>query len=83
MSWATERRVGKVIENPDSPINPKRQVFDTCIVPGMAYYGMETMTVTIRSINKRRTTQTAIERIMLGKSLKDHIRNTDKKKEPN
>ncbi|CAH1224416.1 unnamed protein product [Diabrotica balteata] len=40
-------------------------------------YGMETMTLTELSANRLRTTQRAIERAMLGVSLREHIRNED------
>lgn len=53
--------------------------FGTCILPVMTY-GMETLTPTIKPINKLRKTQRSIERIMLGISLKDHIGNTEIRK---
>lgn len=39
-------------------------------------YGMETTTLTIKSANKLRRTQRAIERMMFGLNLRDHIENT-------
>lgn len=38
---------------------------------------MQTMTLTIKSIDKPRTARRIKERIMFGISLKDHIRSTD------
>jgi len=38
-------------------------------------YGMEATTLTVKLANKLRTTQRAIERMMLGISLRDHITN--------
>lgn len=74
MTWAATGKLGMILKNHNIPINLKRKVFNACILPVMTY-GMETMTLTIKSANKLRTTQRAIERLMLGISLRDHNRN--------
>jgi len=43
-------------------------------------YGIETMTLTVKSANRLRTTQRAIERTMLGISLRNHIQNEEIRK---
>ena len=52
----------------------KRKVFDACILPVFTY-GAETMTLTKASVNKLSVTQRAMERAMLGISLRDRVRN--------
>ena len=48
----------------------KRKVFDSCVLPVLTY-GAETLTLTKASENKLRVTQRAMERSMLGISLRD------------
>ena len=47
-----------------------------CVLPVMTY-GLETMALTVKSADRLRTTQRAIERAMLGVSLKDRIKNEE------
>lgn len=65
LTWAAVGRLGTKLRNPTLPVNLKRKVFNTCILPVLTY-GMETMTLTDKSANRLRTTQRAIERNMLG-----------------
>lgn len=65
MIWATFGKLSFIFKNPRVPINLKRKVHNMCIIPVMSY-GLETMTLTIKSANKLRTTQRAIEGAMLG-----------------
>ncbi|XP_050310861.1 uncharacterized protein LOC126746595 [Anthonomus grandis grandis] len=74
LTWAATGKLSHVLRNETIPINLKRKVFNACLLPVMTY-GMETMTLTVKSANKLRTTQRAIERMMLGISLRDHITN--------
>ncbi|XP_050306283.1 uncharacterized protein LOC126743296 [Anthonomus grandis grandis] len=67
LTWAATGKLSHVLRNETIPINLKRKVFNACLLPVMIY-GMETMTL-------QRTTQRAIERMMLGLSLRDHITN--------
>lgn len=52
----------------------KRKVFDSCVLPVLTY-GAETLTLTKASENKLRVTQRAMERSMLGISLRDKMTN--------
>src|ERR1700744_4222155 len=52
----------------------KRKVFDSCVLPVLTY-GAETLTLTKVSENKLRVTQRAMERSMLGISLRDKMTN--------
>ena len=52
----------------------KRKVFDTCVLPVLTY-GAETLTLTKASENKLRVAQRAMERSMLGKTLRDRMTN--------
>lgn len=60
-------------------VNLKKKLFNICILPVMNY-GMETMTLTVRSPKKLGTTLRANERIMLGETQWDNIRNEDIRK---
>lgn len=76
MTWVATGKLSNILKNPNIPINLKRKVFNTCILPVMSY-SMETTCLTVKSANKLRVTQRAIERIMLGISLRDHIENQE------
>lgn len=69
-------RFAYILKNNSIPINLKRKVYDTCILP-VSTYGLETMSLTKKSAKKLETTQRAMERNMLGVSLRDKIRNTE------
>lgn len=64
------------------PINLKRKVFNTCVLP-VATYGQETATLTKGSGNRMRTCQKAIEWEILGTSLNDNVRNEEIRKKTN
>ncbi|KAJ8736779.1 hypothetical protein PYW07_000050 [Mythimna separata] len=53
--------------------------YDQFILPVMTY-GSETWSLTIGLIRRLKVTQRAMERAMLGVSLRDHIRNEDIRK---
>ncbi|KAI8440552.1 hypothetical protein MSG28_001794 [Choristoneura fumiferana] len=52
----------------------KTKVFNQCVLPVMTY-GAETWTLTLGLVHKFKVAQRAMERAMLGVSLKDRIRN--------
>lgn len=52
----------------------KRKVFDTCVLPVLTY-GAETLTLTKASENKLRVAQRAMERSMIGITLRDRMTN--------
>ncbi|KAI8426600.1 hypothetical protein MSG28_005383 [Choristoneura fumiferana] len=54
----------------------KSKVFDQCVLPVMTY-GSETWALTMGLMRKLKVTQRAMERAMLGVSLRDRIRNDD------
>lgn len=76
LMWAAFGNLAHKLKNTNIPINLKRKVFDSCILP-VATYGMETATLTVKSSNKLRVAQRAMERAMLNISLRDKIRNKE------
>lgn len=74
--WAAYRELSFILKNAEVFINLKRKVYDICILPVMSY-SLETMILTIKSTNKLKITQKAIERAMLGISLRDRIHNEE------
>ena len=63
-----------ILKDGTIPINLRRKVYESCILP-VATYGLKTMTLTEKSVNSLRTTQRAMERAMLGISLRERIQN--------
>ncbi|WP_440994831.1 hypothetical protein [Cysteiniphilum litorale] len=57
------------------PMCLKRKIYNSCIIPAMTY-GCETWKLTKRSENQLRITQRAMERAMLGITLRDRKRST-------
>ncbi|KAI8439095.1 hypothetical protein MSG28_012958 [Choristoneura fumiferana] len=60
----------------DVKIVPETRVFDQCVLPVMTY-GAETWSLTVGLLERLKVTQRAMERAMLGVSLRDRIRNTE------
>ena len=54
----------------------KKRLFDMCILPVLTY-GSQTWSLTRSQENKLRTTQRAMERRMIGVTLKDKVRNEE------
>lgn len=76
LTWAAFGKMGYILKNSKIPINLKRKVYDTCVLP-IATYGLETMAITKNTANRLRVTQRAMERAMLGICLRDKIRNEE------
>lgn len=76
LTWAAFGKMKHILRNGTIPINLKRKVFDTCIMP-VATYGLETMAMTKKTANRLRIMQRAMERAMLGISLRDRKRNEE------
>ena len=57
------------------PMCLKRKIYNSCIIPAMTY-GCETWKLTKRSENQLRITQRAMERAMLGITLRNRKRST-------
>lgn len=75
LAWAAYGNL-KYVFKAELPNCLKRKVFDQCVLPVLTY-GAETLTLTKRTIKKIRVTQLAMERSMLGISLRDHIPNNE------
>lgn len=73
LTWAAYGKLRHVFKS-EIPICLKRKVFDQCILPVLSY-GSETSTLTRKSINKVRVAQRAMERSILGISLRDRVPN--------
>ena len=76
LAWAAFGKLTYILKNPEVPINLKRKVYNSCILP-VATYGLETMALTVKSASRLRVTQRAMERAMLNISLRDKIRNVE------
>lgn len=75
LTWAAFGKLGYILRS-NVPMCLKRKVYNQCILP-VQTYGAETLTLTKRSANRLRTTQRAMERAMLGVSLRDHLTNEE------
>ncbi|CAH2268473.1 jg16903 [Pararge aegeria aegeria] len=73
LGWGAFGKLRRVFSSP-IPQCLKTKVFDQCVLPVMTY-GAETWTLTARLIHKLQVAQRAMERAMLGISLRDKIRN--------
>lgn len=75
-AWAAFGKLKHILKNNDIPINLKRKVYETCILP-VQTYGLETMTITQKSAKLLRVAQRAMERAMLGISLRNRVKNEE------
>jgi len=57
--WVELRKFCDILKNRTIPVNLKRKVYESCIVP-VATYGFETMILTERRVSRLRTTKRAI-----------------------
>jgi len=73
LTWAAFGKL-KFIFRSNMDIRLKTKVYEQCVLPVMTY-GSETLTLTKASTNKLRVSQRAMERAMLGISLRDKKRN--------
>jgi hypothetical protein len=73
LGWAAFGKLRRVFSS-SIPQSLKTKVFNQCVLPVMAY-GAETWTLMARLLHKFKVTQQAMERAMLGVSLRDQIRN--------
>lgn len=65
LTWAAFGKLGFILRDRTMPINLKRKVFESCVLP-VTTYGLETTELTQNSANRLRVCQRAIERAMLG-----------------
>ncbi|CAH2085381.1 unnamed protein product [Euphydryas editha] len=75
LGWAAFGRLRHVLTS-DIPQCLKSKVFEQCVLPVMTY-GAETWSFTVGLIHKLRVAQRAMERAMLGISLRDKVRNDE------
>lgn len=73
MAWAAFGKLKYVLKS-NIPMCLKRKVYNQCILPVLTY-GAETLTFTKKTIHKIGVAQRAMERSMLGISLKDRVPN--------
>jgi len=73
MGWAAYSNQKHIFKS-DMPQHLKQKVFDQCILPTLTY-GCETWTLTDAIVKKLKVTQRAMERSMLGISLRHRRRN--------
>ena len=73
LAWAAYGKLKHIFRS-DIPLCLKRRVFDQCILPVMTY-GSETSTLTKKSVNKVRVTQRAMERSLLGITIRNRVPN--------
>lgn len=76
LSWAAFGKLGFILRSRDTPINLKRKVFESCVLPVLTY-GLETIPLTCKAVNKLQVTQRAMERAMLGISLRNKVPNEE------
>lgn len=74
LAWAAYGKLSFILRNKDIPIHLKTKVFDSCVLPVITY-GAQNWVMTKSNMNILRTTQRAMERSMLGISLKDRRTN--------
>ncbi|KAI8420615.1 hypothetical protein MSG28_007859 [Choristoneura fumiferana] len=75
LGWAAFGKLRDVFSS-NIPQCLKTRVFDQCVLPVMTY-GAETWSLTVGLLERLKVTQRAMERAMLGVSLRDRIRNTE------
>lgn len=75
LGWAAFGKLQHIMKGKIS-LNLKREAFVKCIMPVLTY-GAETLTLTKVSASKLQKTQRAMERAMLGVSLRDKIPNVE------
>lgn len=75
LGWAAFGKLRNIFSS-HIPQCLKTKVFDQCVLPVMTY-GTETWSLTMGLIRRLKVTQRAMERAMLGVSLRDRIRNEE------
>lgn len=73
LTWAAFGKLRDVFKS-EMPICLKRKVYNQCVLPVLTY-GAETLTLTKKTAEQIRVAQRAMERSMLGISLRDRVPN--------
>lgn len=76
LAWVAFGKLSYIFKDNRIPIYLKRKAYDSCILPVITY-GLESMSLTRRTAEQLRVTQRAMERIMLGVTLRDKIHNSE------
>lgn len=74
LTWTAFGKLSNTLKS-NIPTCLKKKVFNQCVLPVLTY-GAETLTLTKKTVNKIRVAQRAMERSMLGVSLRDRVPNT-------
>ncbi|CAH2095489.1 unnamed protein product [Euphydryas editha] len=74
--WKKYWSLKEIVKSKDLNMHIKRKIFNTCILPCMTY-GCESWALTDNQRESPASTQTAMERSMLGTRLSDKIRNSE------
>ena len=82
LAWVKFGKLSIILRDENLPISLKRQIFNQCIIPVLSY-GAETWATTKKLEKKLRVTERAMERIMLGVTRRDKVRNEDLRKKTN
>ena len=72
--WRVFGKYREIFLDRHLPMSLKRKVFNQCVLPAMTY-GYQTWSLTKALVNILKTSQRAMERLIIDK-LKDRIRNT-------
>ena len=75
LTWAKFGKLCFIFCDKDLTLTLKKQMFNRCIIPVLSY-GSETWTTTKKLEKKLRFTERAMDRIMVGVTRKDRVRNT-------
>lgn len=73
IAWKRYWSFKEIMKNPCIPINAKKRVFNSCILPSMTY-GCQTWSLTKHNMHKLEVCQHNIERSMLNIKLRDKIK---------
>lgn len=74
LSWAAFSKFGSIFTS-KLPLCLKKKLFDQCILPIMTY-GCQAWVLTQAQLKRLQVTQRRMERIMLGITIMDKVRNT-------
>lgn len=74
LAWQAFGKLSFILKSRTFPIKLKAKIFDSCVLPVLAY-GVETTTFTRKTINKLEVTERAMERRMLNITIRDRKRN--------
>ena len=75
LAWVAFGKLNYIFKDKKVPLYLKRKVYDSCVLPVITY-GLETTAITRKVAEQLRVTQRAMERVMLGFTLRDKIRNS-------